>query len=68
MRNRTAGEAAAVLRGDELNPEVGFYVRRQQSAEIGLPGALDAGPHSVTLELGLAGVSSTTISGDIVFA
>ena len=51
-----------------LGPEAGFYVRRQQSADVRLPAAVDAGRHDVELELGLAGVTSTVLAGEVDFA
>jgi len=67
LRNQTVGEAGGLIRGDALGPESGFYVRRQQSAEILLPAAMAPGGHDVSLELGLAGVASTTIAHEVDF-
>ncbi|MFV2063621.1 MAG: creatininase family protein [Chloroflexota bacterium] len=67
LRNQTIGEAGALVAGDELGPEAGFYVRRQQSAEILLPAAVSPGIHHVVLKLGLAGVTDTNIGGEVTF-
>jgi creatinine amidohydrolase len=68
LRNTTVGEAGTPVRGDGLSAEAGFYIRRQQSAQIRLPMAVAPGPHRVSIELGLAGVTSTRIDRDITFA
>jgi hypothetical protein len=43
LRNQTPGEAGVLMRADGLGPEAGFYVRRQQSADIRLPIEVAAG-------------------------
>lgn len=48
-----------------LGPEHGFYVRRNQVAEIRLPVRLEPGRHRVELALGLGGVATTTITADL---
>ena len=66
LRNRTVGETGLAFAGDALGPEHGFYVRRNQTAEIALPASLAAGPHELELTLGLAGVTGTTLSATVV--
>jgi creatinine amidohydrolase len=65
--NQTAGEAARPVPATSLGPESGLYVRRGQTAEIRLPVAVGAGRHHVSLELGLAGVSSARQEGEVPF-
>ena len=65
--NPTPGEAGVPLKGDELGPESGFYVRRQQSAEVRLPMRMDPGSRRIGLTLGLAGVTTTTLSDELTF-
>lgn len=67
LRNRTAGESAAVRTADSLGPEAGFYVRRGQSAEIGLPTSIEPGPHHVELAVGLGGVTERTFETEVEF-
>ncbi len=57
LRNRTAGESGAALPVAELGPERGFYIRRQQTAELRLPADTAPGAHEVRLRLGLGGVA-----------
>lgn len=57
LQNPTVGETGLPIAVAELEPERGFYIRRQQTAELRLPVALDAGPHEVDLVVGLAGVT-----------
>jgi creatinine amidohydrolase len=66
--NRTPGEASAPVSGSRLGPEDGFYVRREQTAEIRLPMAVQPAVHRVQLELGLAGVNSTRLEVEVAFA
>jgi hypothetical protein len=54
--NATVGETGVPVRAADLGPEHGFYVRRNQTAELRLPGFVDPGPHAVELVLNLAGV------------
>jgi creatinine amidohydrolase len=65
--NPTPGETGIRLGAAALGPESGFYVRRSQSADVLLPIALAAGRHEVELELGLAGVTSTVLAGEVDF-
>ena len=67
LRNTTVGETGVSISGDALAREAGFYVRRQQSAEIGPPDAIGSGAHEVELRLGLAGVTSTLLRGGVEF-
>lgn len=66
--NSTLGEAATPLPASALGRESGFYVRREQSAEIRLPLAVLPARHHVRLELGLAGVTSTRLEVEVPFA
>jgi creatinine amidohydrolase len=65
LRNPTPGEPGVAVRGDSLEAEHGFYVRRGQTAEIAIPVALGPGLHEVELEIGLAGVTSTVVGGTV---
>jgi creatinine amidohydrolase len=65
--NPTPGETGARFVAATLGPENGFYVRRQQSADARLPSAVASGRHDVELELGLAGVASTSLAGTVDF-
>jgi creatinine amidohydrolase len=65
LRNPTPGEPGVAVRGDSLDAEHGFYVRRGQTAEIAIPEALGSGRHEVELEIGLAGVTSTVVGGTV---
>jgi creatinine amidohydrolase len=65
LRNPTVGEAGTPVAAASLGPEAGFYVRRNQLAEVQLPDALAPGRHDVELELGLAGVTTTRLGGTI---
>ena len=47
--NTTAGETGVPFRVDELGPEHGFYVRRQQTATLRLGRAVSPGTHAVEL-------------------
>ncbi len=49
-------------------PEHGFYVRRQQTAELHLPLAVAAGEHEVDLTVELAGVTSDRYLETVRFA
>jgi creatinine amidohydrolase len=63
--NGTVGEAGIAMRASTLGPEAGFYVRRGQTAEVRLPVALTPGRHAVTVELGLAGVATTSLEREV---
>lgn len=67
LASTTTGEAGAPVAAASLGPKAGFYVRRQQAADIRLPAAVPAGPHRVRLEVGLAGVSTATIDAKVDF-
>ena len=67
LHNPTLGETAQVFAGDDLGPEVGFYIRRDQTAEVTLPLAVAPGPHEVAVEVGLAGVLTGRLSGSVEF-
>ena len=66
--NTTMGEAGQLLIAASLGPETGFYVRRNQDADVRLPLAVEPGSHRVEIVLGLAGVTSTSIESEIVFS
>ncbi len=68
LRNPTVGETGVATPGDVLGPERGFYVRRNQTAELTLPDAVALGTHEVELALGLAGVTETTFAHPVDFA
>jgi hypothetical protein len=59
--NPTVGETGVPFPITTLGSEHGFYVRRQQVAEIRLPVRLVPGVHRVELAVGLAGVATTSI-------
>ena len=63
--NPTVGETGVPFAAGTLGPEHGFYVRRNQVAEIRLPVRLEPGRHRVELALGLGGVATTTITADL---
>lgn len=63
--NPTPGEPPRPVGGASLGPESGFYVRRAQTAELRLRDGLSAGPHRITLTVGLAGVSEATFTADV---
>lgn len=63
--NPTLGEAATRVPAASLGPEAGFYVRRNQVAEVLLPDALAPGRHAVELELGMAGVTSSALRREL---
>ena len=67
LRNPTVGETGLPISVADLGPERGFYVRRQQTAELRLPVAVDAGPHEVVLLVELAGVTEDRYSGTVHF-
>jgi creatinine amidohydrolase len=66
--NATQGETGTAIVAADLGPERGFYVRRAQTAEIRLPGPVDAGPHDIDLVLDLAGVSDATYAERVTFS
>ena len=51
-RQPDAGETGVPVRVADLGPERGFYIRRQQTAELRLPVAVEPGTHEVVLRLG----------------
>ena len=61
--NPTVGETGVPVAVADLGPERGFYIRRQQTAELRLPVPLTVGAHDVRLTTGLAGVTERTIRG-----
>ncbi len=67
LLNPTVGETGLPIVVADLGPERGFYVRRQQTAELRLPVAVDAGPHEVVLLVGLAGVTEDRYAETVRF-
>ena len=67
LLNPTVGETGLPIAVADLGPERGFYVRRQQTAKLQLPVAVDAGPHEVVLLVELAGVTEDRYSGTVHF-
>jgi creatinine amidohydrolase len=66
--NHSAGETGVPVRASELAAEHGFYVRRNQDATIALGDLpVTPGPHDVTLELGLGGVTSLLLEEQVEF-
>jgi creatinine amidohydrolase len=66
--NTTAGETGVPFRVDELGPEHGFYVRRQQTATLRLGRAVPPGTHAVELVVQLAGVTEARLEQPVEFA
>lgn len=66
--NPTVGETGAPFPVGELGPERGFYVRRQQTAELRLPLAVVVGEHEVELTVELAGVTRDRYVATVRFA
>jgi creatinine amidohydrolase len=68
LMNPTVGETGVPFPVGELGPEYGFYVRRQQTAQLCLPAAVAAGDHRVELSVELAGVTSDGYVETVHFA
>lgn len=66
--NPTVGETGVPFPVGELGPEHGFYVRRQQTAELRLPMAVAAGDHAIELSVQLAGVTQDRLAETVHFA
>jgi creatinine amidohydrolase len=66
--NPAFGEVGLPTPAADLGPERGFYVRRQQTAELHVPASIAAGPHEVELKLSLAGVTNVTLRATVDFA
>ena len=66
--NATPGEVGRPEPAATLGPERGFYVRRQQTAELRLPVSMARGSHRLDIRLELAGVSQTRESRSIDFS
>jgi creatinine amidohydrolase len=66
--NPTPGEVGRPQPAATLGREQGFYVRRQQTAELRLPVAVARGSHRLDITLELAGVSETRESRSIDFS
>jgi creatinine amidohydrolase len=66
--NRSDGETGIPIRASELDAEHGFYVRRDQTAQVALADvAVAAGTHRVRLTLGLGGVESLALDDAVDF-
>lgn len=66
--NPTPGEVGRPFLASSLGPEHGFYVRRQQTAELRLPVAVAKGSHRLDMTLELAGVTEARESRSIDFS
>ena len=67
LRNPTVGEVGAPMPVAELGPERGFYVRRQQTAELEIDTPVAPGTHRVELRISLAGVTDTELVESVAF-
>jgi creatinine amidohydrolase len=65
--NATAGEAGVPVSVAAMGPERGFYIRRQQTAELRLPVTVGPGPHAVELSVSLAGVTDAAFTQTVDF-
>jgi creatinine amidohydrolase len=66
--NHSPGETGVPMRASELAAERGFYVRRNQDATIALGDLpVTPGPHDVSLEIGLGGVTSLLLEEQLEF-
>ncbi len=65
--NATPGETGIPVAATDLGPERGFYVRRNQTAEVRLPGSVAPGSHRIELVLSLAGVTDTAFVETVDF-
>lgn len=68
LRNPTVGETGLPFPVGELGPEHGFYIRRQQTAELHLPLGVASGAHEVELSVELAGVTTDRYLETVDFA
>jgi creatinine amidohydrolase len=67
--NSSVGESGVAVAAERLDAEHGFYVRREQTAEIVISGlTLQPGPHHVRAELGLGGVTALMLDEHVEFA
>ncbi len=67
--NNSIGEAGMAVAAELLDAEHGFYVRRQQTAEIVISGlTLSPGLHQVRAEIGLGGVTALALDEQVEFA
>ena len=66
--NPTLGETGVPFAASDLGPEHGFYIRRQQTADLRLAHALASGPHQVELAVQLAGVTDDRYVETIQFS
>jgi creatinine amidohydrolase len=68
LLNPTAGETGVPFSAAVLGPEHGFYIRRQQTAELRLPQAVRGGAHRIELAVQLAGVTDDRYDESVHFA
>jgi hypothetical protein len=68
LHNPTVGETGIPIAAADLGPERGFYVRRQQTAELTLSIPVSPGTHDVELIVGLAGVTDASYAEPVAFA
>jgi len=68
LLNPTVGETGIPIAAAALGPERGFYVRRQQTAELHLPLAVPTGSHRIELMVQLAGVTDDAYDEMVRFA
>ena len=65
--NPTVGEVNEPVAVASLGAETGFYIRRQQTAELRLPGPVAPGGHRVRLVVCLAGVTERVTEAVVPF-
>lgn len=59
--NDSPGEVGEPIRAADLGPESGMYIRRGQTARLEIDGRWPAGARSVSLTIGLGGVTHATL-------
>jgi creatinine amidohydrolase len=67
LRNPTIGEVGVPIPVGELGPERGFYVRRQQTAELEIGTPVAPGAHRTELRISLAGVTDSELAESVDF-
>jgi hypothetical protein len=67
LRNPTVGEVGVPIPVAELGPERGFYVRRQQTAELEIGTPVAPGAHRIELRISLAGVTDSELAESVDF-
>jgi creatinine amidohydrolase len=63
--NSTAGEAGVPVTSDTLGAESGFYIRREQAAEVRTGAGAGRAAGHVELDIGLGGVATTRLTATI---